>query len=395
MGVVYYLSRKFTSALSAFQEAIRMDPNNGLWHYWVGITNYQLKEYTKALAELQQSDHLLPNQSETYFFMGAVYVNGLKQYDKAVAVLSKAVRLNPNHAGSHDDLGFAYYKLGQLQKALDEAKQAVRLKPDNPNYQFDLGMTYVALEKLQEAREVSEVLAKLDKDQAAELNDEIETESVLNEKSNTRPQGANPSKAQNGPQRGTQTLPFSTGKYQRGMDLAALKQLSEEGDAEAQNALGFRYENGMKVEKNASEARKWYLKAANQGLAAGQMHVCSGHLEHKDLEAGVYPFSGLPLPPLHTSKADLVEALKWCGKAASQGYVDAEADLGILYAKGGEGLKRDYEQSYFWLKLDQQDRELCDAVANQLTPAQRARIEKKLKQWISDYQARTLSSTQE
>lgn len=43
------------------------------------------------------------------------------------------------------------------------------------------------------------------------------------------------------------------------------KKAAENGYAEAQNRLAFRYCNGQGIEKNMQEAFKWYLKAAEQG----------------------------------------------------------------------------------------------------------------------------------
>ena len=41
-----------------------------------------------------------------------------------------------------------------------------------------------------------------------------------------------------------------------------------QGDADAQNNLGFCYENGMGIPRNATEAEVWYGKAAKQGFEA-------------------------------------------------------------------------------------------------------------------------------
>jgi TPR repeat protein len=45
------------------------------------------------------------------------------------------------------------------------------------------------------------------------------------------------------------------------------KGLAETGDAYSQYMLGLTYARGDGVEKDQSEAVKWYLKASEQGLA--------------------------------------------------------------------------------------------------------------------------------
>ena len=48
-------------------------------------------------------------------------------------------------------------------------------------------------------------------------------------------------------------------------EIEELIKSAEQGDAEAQGELGLRYDIGLNVKKDTSEAVKWYKKAANQG----------------------------------------------------------------------------------------------------------------------------------
>ena len=64
--------------------------------------------------------------------------------------------------------------------------------------------------------------------------------------------------------------------YQSGDFVTALKEwrpLAEQGNADAQNNLGFMYENGNGVLQDFAEAAKWYRLAAEQGLAWGQYNL--------------------------------------------------------------------------------------------------------------------------
>jgi TPR repeat protein len=66
------------------------------------------------------------------------------------------------------------------------------------------------------------------------------------------------------------------------------------------------YENGKGVPANFEEAAKWYRKAAEQGEADAQFALGRCYEEGK----GVL--------------ADYEEAMKWYRKAADQGHADAE-----------------------------------------------------------------------
>ena len=48
-------------------------------------------------------------------------------------------------------------------------------------------------------------------------------------------------------------------------EVAKTLKAAEQGDADAQNYLGWMYSHGYGVPKNKAEAVKWYRKAAEQG----------------------------------------------------------------------------------------------------------------------------------
>jgi TPR repeat protein len=113
--------------------------------------------------------------------------------------------------------------------------------------------------------------------------------------------------------------------------LADLREMAQQGDAEAQFNLGKRYINGEGVAKDALEAVKWWRKAADQGNAFGQngLGFCYGHGE------GV--------------AKDMLEAVKWWRKAADQGNAIAQNNLGFCYAKG-EGVAKDMVEAVKWYR---------------------------------------------
>jgi TPR repeat protein/sugar phosphate isomerase/epimerase len=96
------------------------------------------------------------------------------------------------------------------------------------------------------------------------------------------------------------------------------RKAAEQGDAAAQNGLGFMYENGRGgLTKSDVEAVRWYRKAAEQGFAHGQANL------------GVmyeYGRGGL-------AKSD-VEAVRWYRKAAEQGDAQGQAYLAEMYEHG-------------------------------------------------------------
>ena len=55
--------------------------------------------------------------------------------------------------------------------------------------------------------------------------------------------------------------------------MEELRRLADQGDAQAQFELGFRYAHGQGVSRDDQEAAKWYRLAALQGHGGAQVHL--------------------------------------------------------------------------------------------------------------------------
>ncbi|MBF0401080.1 MAG: sel1 repeat family protein [Magnetococcales bacterium] len=108
-------------------------------------------------------------------------------------------------------------------------------------------------------------------------------------------------------------------------------QSAEAGDSESQFRLGLMYDRGIGIPQDYLEASKWYRKVAEQGNAWGQIFLSL-----------MYEFGkGLP--------QDYMQAYLWMSLAAIQGVEDAMVESARL--------------------------------ADHLTAAQLAQVEKMVQQW--------------
>lgn len=115
------------------------------------------------------------------------------------------------------------------------------------------------------------------------------------------------------------------------------------------------------VQKNAQESVRWYLLAAEQGIAEAQFNLALAYAD------------GIGAPK---SSAN---ALKYYRLAAKQGLASAQYNLSGRYFRG-EGVQRDLVKSYMWMVLSAtsgksaalQDRDL---IADELTSVQIAKAE--------------------
>jgi TPR repeat protein len=90
--------------------------------------------------------------------------------------------------------------------------------------------------------------------------------------------------------------------------------------------------DGLGVGKDQGEGVKWYRKAAEQGFMEAQHNL------------GLCYYTGVGIAK------DATEAANWFRKAAQQGKVQSQLNLGVCYAEG-EGVGKDYVEAYMWFSL--------------------------------------------
>jgi len=141
---------------------------------------------------------------------------------------------------------------------------------------------------------------------------------------------------------------YQARQYERAFPVCSKD--ARRGGIEAQFKLGAMYSLGQGVKEDASEAAKWYRKAAEQGDDDAQFLL------------GLQYYKGIGI------KKNYTEAIKWLRKAAIQGNTDAQAIIGDVYLKAaeqgdalgqfllgldyykGQGVKQDYAEAIRWLR---------------------------------------------
>ncbi len=106
--------------------------------------------------------------------------------------------------------------------------------------------------------------------------------------------------------------------------------LADNGDPKAQYSLGKLYETGGQGESaQYKEAVKWYLKAAEQGIAAARNNLGRLFAQGKGVEL------------------DRTKAVEYWQLAAQSKHAMAQYNLGLAYFRG-EGIEQNVEQAVFW-----------------------------------------------
>ncbi|MEL0110203.1 MAG: tetratricopeptide repeat protein [Rickettsiales bacterium] len=114
--------------------------------------------------------------------------------------------------------------------------------------------------------------------------------------------------------------------------VAIFRDLAGQDNRDAEFMMGVMYEGGYGVDKDLVEAARWYLKAAEAGLASAQYNL------------GIFYQFGQGV------RKSAAEAYTWHSRAARQGHASAQNNLASLYFTG-EGVEKDAVEAWKWYEV--------------------------------------------
>lgn len=177
------------------------------------------------------------------------------------------------------------------------------------------------------------------------------------------------------------------GRVDRKTALAWYERAAEQGNAAAMHAIGnlyYRGDGAPHVTQDFTLAAAWYRRAAEEGYAPGQRDFAAVLMDGTGVEkdeaegfrwlrraaeqedAHAQFNLALHLGTLQDASAR-GESMTWFIRAAEQGLVDAQVNVGWCFLKG-EGVEKDVEAALTWLRraVDQGDAEAQYMLAAQL-----------------------------
>jgi len=113
-------------AISKFQEAVRLRPNDASVHAHFSRTLIRMGKPDAALAEARTAISLEPEVAMHYVSLGHVFQSE-RDFESAAAAFRKAVSLDANNGHAHVGLGLALSSGGNTQEADQEFKRGMRL----------------------------------------------------------------------------------------------------------------------------------------------------------------------------------------------------------------------------------------------------------------------------
>ena len=127
-GVDYSDQGDYENAIEAYDEAIRLDPQDAYAYNNRGNAYKYLGKYERAIQDFDEAIRLAPDDADAYHNRGNAYAL-LDQYERAIEDYDEAIRLNPKYAKAYGHRGYAYGNLGQHERAIEDLDEAIRLDP--------------------------------------------------------------------------------------------------------------------------------------------------------------------------------------------------------------------------------------------------------------------------
>jgi predicted O-linked N-acetylglucosamine transferase (SPINDLY family) len=117
------------SALSAFQKAAQLMPDDAEAHNSLALELQKIGQAEIAVTSYMRSLEINPNSVSAHYNLGNV-LKDLGQLEDAAASYRQAIKIKPDFAEAFINLGVVLRKLGQTENAISSFRRSIQIKPD-------------------------------------------------------------------------------------------------------------------------------------------------------------------------------------------------------------------------------------------------------------------------
>ncbi len=146
LGNIERSRKSYAECADTYTKAIDQIKNpqraNWLVFYFRGICHERAKNWPAAEADLKKALELYPDQAHVLNYLGYSWVDQGVHLDEGMRMIRRAVEQRPDDGYIVDSLGWAYYRIGNLEEATKHLERAVELKPEDPTINDHLGDVY-------------------------------------------------------------------------------------------------------------------------------------------------------------------------------------------------------------------------------------------------------------
>ncbi|MEP6924125.1 MAG: tetratricopeptide repeat protein, partial [Pyrinomonadaceae bacterium] len=170
VGAALAIGQLWEPAEKALEEAVRLDPKNGLMRIQLCNALMVLKKYQEGLPQCQEAVRLSDPENRNFarITLANMYAIG-KRYNEAIIESNAVIKEQPNLFMPYQTLGITYFLMKKYDKAIVAYKQAINLQPELAELHLALGALYWEAKKKDEALKEYAVLLNLNPKYAEQL----------------------------------------------------------------------------------------------------------------------------------------------------------------------------------------------------------------------------------
>ncbi len=132
----------FQKSIETYNEVLEEDPSAVVLRYHLAMVYDAKGDTSRAEQYLREYIRLKPGDPLAYNYLGYMLAENDAKLEEAVALIREAVAKEPENGAFRDSLGWAYFKLGDLDDAISELEKAAEFIPDDSDVREHLGEAY-------------------------------------------------------------------------------------------------------------------------------------------------------------------------------------------------------------------------------------------------------------
>ena len=164
-----HIKKDYREAIGRYKDVIKINPDDDLAFYNMGIAYGELGDYTQAIECCKKALEIKPDNDAAFCNMGVAY-DKLGDYTWAIECYEKALEINPDNDAAFYNMGVAYDKLGDYTWAIECYKKALEIKPDMHEAFCNMGVAYSKLGDYSQAIECYKSVLEINPDEDKSLN---------------------------------------------------------------------------------------------------------------------------------------------------------------------------------------------------------------------------------